>query len=71
MKKIIIDVADASGVSERKVRSLLTELGLAQLLSEARRLQVGEAFQTKKLVDQTQPIPARLIKQAFESLEEG
>ena len=70
MKKLIVDVAAASDVSERKLRSLLTELGLAQLLSEARRLQAGEAFKEKRLTFEQEPIPARFIKQAFESLQE-
>lgn len=70
METIIADFAAASGVSEQEFQKLLTELGLIQLLNEVRRLQAGEAFQEKRLVHQNEPIPERLIKQAFEALQE-
>lgn len=40
------------------------------MLNEARRMQVGEAYQEERMVFDNEPIPARNIKQAFESLRE-
>ncbi|MGL4614596.1 MAG: hypothetical protein ACRCVV_12020 [Shewanella sp.] len=70
MKKLIGEAAIACDISERKLRLLLTELGLAQMLNEARRMQVRDAYQDKRIVFDNEPIPARHIKQAFESLRE-
>lgn len=70
MKKLIEEIAIVCDVSERKLRALLTELGLAQMLNEARRMQVGEAYQEERMVFDNEPIPARNIKQAFESMRE-
>ena len=70
MKKLIGEVAIACDISERKLRGLLTELGLAQMLNEARRIQAYDAYQEKRIVFDDEPIPARHIKQAFESLRE-
>ena len=70
MKKLIGEVAIACDVSERELRALLIELGLDQMCNEARRMQVRDAYQEKRIVFDNEPIPARHIKQAFESLRE-
>lgn len=40
------------------------------MLNEARRIQAYDAYQEKRIVFDDEPIPARCIKQAFESLRE-
>ncbi|EKQ9909828.1 hypothetical protein KGW14_004679 [Salmonella enterica subsp. enterica serovar Stanley] len=70
MKKLIEEVAIACNVSERKLRTLLVEVGLLELLNNARRLQAGEAFKEKRILFQGEPIPAKYFKQAYENLLE-
>ena len=70
MKKLISEVAIASDVSERKLRTLLTQLGLCQILSEARRLQAAEAFKEKRILFDKEPIHPKYFRQAFKLLSE-
>lgn len=70
MKKLIEEVAIACNVSEKKLRTLLVEVGLLELLNNARRLQAGEAFKEKRILFHGEPIPARHFKQAYENLLE-
>lgn len=68
MKKLIEETAVACNVSERKLRSLLVEIGLLELLNNARRLQAGEAFKEKRILFEREPIPARHLRQAYEEI---
>lgn len=70
MKKIITEISNICGVSERSMRTLLVELGLTVFLDEARRLQVSESFQKKELLTED-AIPARLIKKTYEDFKNG
>lgn len=70
MKKLISEVAISSGVSERKLRALLTQLGLCQILSEARRLQAAEAFNERRFLFDQEPIHPKYFRQAFTLLSE-
>ncbi len=70
MKKIITEISNICGVSERSMRTLLVELGLTVFLDKARRLQFDESFQKKELLTED-AIPARLIKKAYEDFKNG
>ena len=70
MKKLIKETAIACNVSERKLRALLTEIGLLQILNEAKRLQACDAFQEKRILFDGEPIQAQYLKEAFENFSE-
>lgn len=68
INKVFESVSLACGVSQRTLKKHLAVLGMEVLLNEARRLQVGEAFQEKRLIHEQEPIPARLVKKAYDEV---
>lgn len=61
-------IADAIGLSERKLREQLVELGVAVLLNEARRLQAASIFGQNRLLHENEPIPIGMVQQAHRTL---
>lgn len=68
---LIKQMAEILGISERQIRGELVELGLGEVLSEARRLQASVAFDEKRLVTPGEPITPEQLREAYKLVTEG
>lgn len=68
ISSIFDSCSEACEISPRTLKKHLAEIGLGVLIDEARRMQFSEAYQEKRLLGQDEPIPARLVKQAYENI---
>lgn len=70
-EEIIRFLADKNNQEQTKVKDILITLGLNVIIDEARRLQISQAFEEKKLIASEEPIPTKFIQKSYKSIIEN
>lgn len=69
---LIKQMAEILGISERKLRSELLELGLDEVMSQARRLQHRDLFGSGQLaLGPRGPVTHEQLREAYRAVAEG